>query len=72
MSPQSKSVSSVASPYQGNLDDPADALGHKYYILPTDDNGNPLAPASNIVNFAAGWRAGVELTTGLDIQPLVI
>ena len=54
------------------LDDPADALGHKYYILPTDDNGNPLAPASNIVNFAAGWRAGVELTTGLDIQPLVI
>jgi hypothetical protein len=37
-----------------HLDDPADALGHKYYIVPTDDNGNPLAPASNIVNFAAG------------------
>ena len=37
-----------------NLDDPADAFGYKYYIVPTDDNGNALAPPSNIVNFAAG------------------
>jgi len=37
-----------------DFDDPADALGHKYYIVPTDDDEHPLASPSNIVTFAAG------------------
>jgi hypothetical protein len=37
-----------------DLDDPADALGYKYYIVPEDADGKPVGPASNIVNFAAG------------------
>jgi len=36
------------------LDDPADAVGTKYYIVPMDDDENALTPASNTVNFCAG------------------
>jgi hypothetical protein len=41
------------------FDDPADAAGHKYYIVPeigdpeTGDD-DPVTPPSNTVNFAAG------------------
>ena len=37
-----------------DFDDPADALGHKYYIVPMDGDANPLTPPSITVNFAAG------------------
>ena len=37
-----------------DFDSPADAVGYKYYIQPVDANDAPLAPPSNIVNFAAG------------------
>jgi hypothetical protein len=36
------------------IDDPADAVGYKYYIVPMDGDENPLTPPSNTVNFAAG------------------
>jgi hypothetical protein len=36
------------------LDDPTDALGYKFYVVPEDDDGKALAPPSNIVTFAAG------------------
>ena len=36
------------------FDDPADALGYKYYVVPVDGDDNPLTPPSNTVNFAAG------------------
>ena len=34
-----------------DFDDPADAAGHKYYIVAVDPNDVPLAPPSNTV----GW-----------------
>ena len=34
-----------------DFDDPADAAGHKYYIVAVDPNDAPLAPPSNTV----GW-----------------
>jgi hypothetical protein len=37
-----------------NFDDPADAVGYKYYIVPMDGDEHPLAPPSNTVSFAAG------------------
>jgi hypothetical protein len=37
-----------------DFDDPADAIGYKYYIVPVDGADNPLTPPSNTVNFAAG------------------
>ena len=37
-----------------DFDDPAEAIGYKYYIVAVDPNDAPLAPPSNIVNFAAG------------------
>ena len=36
------------------LDDPADSLGYKFYIVPEDADGKPVTPMSNVVNFAAG------------------
>ena len=36
------------------FDSPADAVGYKYYLVPEDGDENPLTPASNTVNFAAG------------------
>jgi hypothetical protein len=37
-----------------DFDSPADAVGYKYYIQAVDANDAPLAPPSNMVNFAAG------------------
>jgi hypothetical protein len=37
-----------------DFDDPADAVGYKYYIVPVDGADNPLTQPSNTVNFAAG------------------
>ena len=37
-----------------DFDDPADAVGFKYYLVPMDGDENPLTPPSNTVNFAAG------------------
>jgi hypothetical protein len=37
-----------------DFDDPADAVGYKYYIVPVDGADNPRTSPSNIVNFAAG------------------
>ncbi len=37
-----------------DFDDPADAVGYQYYIVPMDGDENPLTAPSNIVNFAAG------------------
>jgi hypothetical protein len=34
------------------FDDPADAVGCAYYIVPMDGDENPLTPPSNTVNFA--------------------
>ena len=36
------------------FDDPADAVGYKYYVVPMDGDENALTPSSNTVNFAAG------------------
>jgi hypothetical protein len=35
-----------------DFDDPADAEGYAYYIVPMDGDGNPLTPQSNTVSFA--------------------
>jgi hypothetical protein len=35
-----------------DFDDPADAAGYKFYIVPMDGDGNPLTPPSNAVSFA--------------------
>ncbi len=40
--------------YGLDFDDPADAVGYKYYVVPMDGDENPLTPPSNTVNFAAG------------------
>jgi len=37
-----------------DFDDPADAVGYKYYIVPMDGDENPLTSPSNTVNFSAG------------------
>jgi hypothetical protein len=34
-----------------DFDDPADATGCAYYIVPMDGDGNPLTPQSNTVSF---------------------
>ncbi len=36
------------------FDDPADAVGYKYYVVLMDGDENALTPSSNTVNFAAG------------------
>ena len=47
-------VAGSARTWATDFDSPADAVGYKYYIQPVDANDAPLAPPSNMVNFAAG------------------
>ena len=47
-------VSGDVRTWATDFDDPADAAGYKFYIVPEDGDGNPLTPPSNTVAFAAG------------------
>jgi len=47
-------VSGALRTWATDFDDPADAAGYKYYIVPIDGDENPLTPPSNTVTFAAG------------------
>ena len=54
-------VFNITARVTGNLrtwatgfDDPADARGYRYYIVPVDGDDDPVAPPSNTVNFVAG------------------
>ena len=51
---QADHVPGNARSWATDFDDPTDAQGYKYYIQAVDPNDSPVAPASNIVNFAAG------------------
>ena len=40
--------------WAADFDDPADAVGYKYFIVPMDGDENPLTLPSNTVTFAYG------------------